>query len=168
MFTIEHYTAADAELGLIPAGKSVGDAIPGTGEDIDGDGVYDPTITLADVVMNKPLNTTVWGGNMPAAGIPAYNSIATLYANRLDATFYTNHSFCYVVLGSEAANINGALVSRNEDIVYGTPSVSMNHDSRLLGGNSSMAAPLLPRTLDKPEILRWSRLDHDPNRHATP
>jgi hypothetical protein len=105
---------------------------------------------------------------MPAAGIAAYSDIATLYANHLDATFYTNHSFCYVVLGSEDANINGALVSRNEDIIYGTPNIKINHDSRLLGGSSSLAAPLLPRTVEAPEILRWSRLDRDPNRNATP
>ncbi len=168
IFTIEHYTEADAALGLIPSGSSVGDPIPGTGEDIDGDGVYDDTTGLADVMMTKPLNTTQWGGNMPAAGYSAYDKIATLYANRLDATFYTNHSYCYVVLGGEQANINGAVVSRNENIIYGTPAININHDSRLLGSSSSPAANLLPRTIEAPEILRWSRLDHDPNRHATP
>ncbi|MDZ4775114.1 MAG: hypothetical protein SGI72_18505 [Planctomycetota bacterium] len=168
VFTVEHYSDADAALGLIPAGQSVGDVIPGTGEDIDGDGAYDDTTTLADVVMNKSLNTTIWGGNMPAGGIASYNSIATLYANNMDATFYTNHSFCYVVLGSSTAKINGALVSRNENIIYGTPTIEINHDSRLLGNSSSPAASLLPRTIEAPEILRWARLDRDPNRYATP
>ncbi|MBL8859246.1 MAG: hypothetical protein JNL28_12115 [Planctomycetes bacterium] len=164
VFTIERYTAADAALGLIPPGKSIGDTINGTGEDIDGDGVYDPSTTLSDVVMNIPLNTANWAGNMPAAGYSAYNKIATLYASRLDATFYTNHSFCYVVLGSTAASINGAVVSRNEDIIYGTPSITINHDSRLLGSSSSPAANLLPRLIRPPETLRWTTLDRDPNR----
>lgn len=166
VFTTEHYTEADAALGLIPAGKSVGDVIPGTGEDIDGDGVYDPATTLNDVLMNTALNTTNWGGNMPAGGIAAYKDIASNYANRLDATFYTNHSFCWVVLGSNTAMVNGSLVSRNEDIIYGTPTVEFNHDSRLLGNSSSPAANLLPRTVEAPQILRWSTLDHDPNRAA--
>lgn len=166
VFTVEHYTQADADAGLIPAGSNVGDVIPGTGEDIDGDGKFDPGATLADVVMNKALNQATWGGNMPAAGYSAYNKIATLYANRLDATLYTNHSFCYVVLGSSDANLNGALVSRNENVIYGTPKLNVNHDSRLLGGSSSPAASLLPRTVQPPEILRWTTLDHDPARRV--
>lgn len=162
-FTVDHYTAADLAYGLIPPGKSVGDAIPGTGEDIDGDGQYDPTTTLADVVLSKPLDAATWGGNMPAGGIAKYSDIASLYANHLDATFYTNHSFCYLVLGSQAAEINGALVSRNENIIYGTPSIEMNHDSRLLGGNSGVAGTLLPQVMRAPSVVRWQRLDRDPN-----
>lgn len=165
-FTIEHYTAADAAMGVLPPGKNIGDPIPGTGEDIDGDGVYDPSTTLSDVVINTPLDQAHWGGNMPPAGIAAYSNIASLYANNMDATFYTNHSFCYVVLGSDTAKVNGAVVSRNEDIIYGTPSIEINHDSRLLGSSASPAARLLPITIKPPEILRWSQLDHDPNRYV--
>lgn len=165
-FTIEHYTSADAAYGRIPAGKSVGDAIPGTGEDIDGDGVYDGSTTLSDVVINTPLDQAHWGGNMPVAGITSYDKIASLYANNMDATFYTNHSFCYVVLGSSTARINGAVVSRNEDIIYGTPTIEINHDSRLLGSSASPAAKLLPITIKPPEILRWAQLDRDPNRYV--
>ncbi len=163
-FTVQRYTDADAELGIIPAGKHVGDVIPGTGEDIDGDGVYDGTTSLAAVAVSTPLTSANWGGNMPASGIASYSSIASMQASRLDATFYTNHSFCYVVLGRESAQINGSLVSRNENIIYGTPSMDFNYDARLLGGNTGMAAALLPRTVRPPEILRWSHLDHDPNR----
>lgn len=166
VFTIEHYTAADETLGLIPAGKHVGDPIPGTGEDIDGDGVYDGTSGLANVLPAGPLVPATWGGNMPAAGIPDYRAIASLYANHLDAVFYTNHSFCYFVLGAQTAEINGALVSRNENIIYGTPSIEISHDPRLLGGSSGKAAALLPRTLEPVKQLRWARLDVDPNRHV--
>ncbi|MEW6074437.1 MAG: hypothetical protein AB1726_17815 [Planctomycetota bacterium] len=164
-FTVEYYTAEDQALGLIPPGYSVGDAIPGTGEDIDGDGQYDDTTTLADVDISTPLNTTYWGGNMPGGGIANYNDISTLYANRLDAVFYTNHSFCYVVLGSTSARINGALVSRNENIIYGTPTIEINYDCRLLGGNSGIAGSLLPQVVRPPVLLRWTVLDADPNRY---
>lgn len=165
-FTIEHYTDAHSLLGLIPPGADVGDPIPGTGEDIDGDGVYDAGATLANVTLATALNSTNFGGNLPGGGIPSYSTIATLYANQFDAVFYTNHSFCWLVLGGTAARINGALVSRNENIVYGTPTLETNYDCRLLGGATGMAAGLLPVTLQAPEILRWVTLDRDPNRYA--
>jgi len=165
IFSIEYYTDVDQALGLIPPGSAVGDPIPGTGEDIDGDGVYDDTTTLSDVAIQAPLDPSYWAGNMPPGGYSEYGDIASLYGNHLDATFYTNHTFAYLVLGSTPAEINGALVSRNEAIVYGTPSISINHDSRLLGGNSSMVNNLLPKTMQSPTILRWQSLDTDPNRY---
>jgi len=166
VFTIEHYTAQDEALGMIPPGHHVGDPIPGTGEDIDGNGVYDGTTTLSDVVLNTPLDTAHWGGNMPASGISNYHSISSMYANNLDAVFYTNHSFCYTVLGGQSAKINGALVSRNENIIYGTPTIDINYDCRLLGGSSGLAGHLLPITMQPVQVLRWVELDHDPNRYV--
>lgn len=168
VFTVEYYTEVDEALGLIPPGKSVGDVIPGTGEDIDGDGAYDDTTTLADLDVAAALNTTNWGGNMPPGGIANYRDIATLYANHLDATFYTNHSFCYMVLGGTSARINGALVSRNENIIYGTPTIDINYDCRLLGGRTGMAGDLLPQVMQSPVIVRWQALDRDPNRYLEP
>lgn len=168
VFTVERYTAQDEALGLIPAGKSVGDIIPGSGEDIDGDGIYDGTTSMSNVTMAMPLTNATWGGNVPSGGIATYSSIASMNANRLDATFYTNHSFCWVVLGSETARINGSLVCRNENIIYGTPTLDFNYDCRLLGGNTGRAAGLLPRTVQPPQILRWAHLDTDPNRAVTP
>jgi hypothetical protein len=103
---------------------------------------------------------------MPAGGIANYNSISSMSASTLDAVFYTNHSFCYVVLGSQPARINGALVSRNENIIYGTPSVEINYDARLLGGSSSMAAGFLPLSIQPVEVVRWVTLDNDPNRYV--
>lgn len=166
VFTTEYYSEQDEEYGLIPPGYGVGDRIPGSGEDIDGDGEYDDRTGLADIDLSSALTTANWGGNMPAAGIARYRDISTLYANRFDAVFYTNHSFCWVVLGSQVARINGSLVSRNENIVYGTPSVEFNHDCRLLGGISGIAGSLLPQVVRPPEIVRWERLDRDPNRVA--
>ncbi len=164
IFTIEHYTEEDAALGLIPAGKNVGDSIPGTGEDIDGDGVYDPQATMAQIPVQNPLTPANWGNltTTPAS----YTSISSLRANKLDAVFYTNHAFCWLVLGSEAARINGGLVSRNESIIYGTPYMDVNQDARMLGHSSSKFANLLPRTVQPMEVLRWVPLDSDPNRYS--
>ncbi|MEM7305768.1 MAG: hypothetical protein AAF682_03815 [Planctomycetota bacterium] len=165
-YTVDVYTDTDAALGLIPAGKNVGDAVPGSGEDIDGDGQYDATLTIEnDIDLVNSLAPGLWEGNLPAGGVASYSSIASLYANNIDAVLYTNHAFCYVVFGGDTAKINGAIVSRNESIIYGTPDIEFNHDSRLLGGSSGMAGDMLPRTLADPVIVRWSTLDSDPNRY---
>ncbi len=164
IFTIEHYTDEDATLGLIPSGSGVGDPIPGTGEDIDGDGIYDAQATMAQIPVQNPLTPANWG-NLTTS--PAnYTSISSLRANKLDAVFYTNHAFCWLVVGSEAARINGGLVSRNESIIYGTPFMDVNQDARMLGHSSSKFANLLPMTVQPIEVLRWVELDSDPNRYT--
>jgi len=162
-FSIRHYSQQDADLGLVPQGAHVGDPIPGTGEDIDGDGLKDGTATLDDVILTTPLDSAHWCGNLPAGGIPSYHAIASMNAANLDAVLYTNHSFCWAVLGSESAQINGALICRNENIVYGTPTLEISYDCRLLGGSSGRAARLLPSALQAPEVLLWTPIDHDPN-----
>jgi hypothetical protein len=101
---------------------------------------------------------------MPVGGIANYHDVASMTANHMDAVFYTNHSFCYTVLGGQPATINGALVSRNEDIIYGTPNVQFNYDCRLLGGSSGMASKFLPTTMQPVQVVRWAPLDHDPNK----
>ncbi|WP_145188414.1 hypothetical protein [Planctomycetes bacterium Pla163] len=164
IWTVETYSETDDELGLIPAGYSVGDPIPGSGEDIDGDGTYDTQTTLTDVTLTKSINSGQFGGNVPLGGVSKYSDIATLYAGRLDAVMYTNHSFCWTVFGGAPAQINGAVISRNENIVYGTPSVEMNYDCRLLGGVTGKAGKLLPQIVRPPQILMWRKLDTDPNR----
>ncbi len=162
VFTVEHFTAADEAMGIIPEGFQIGDVIPGSGEDIDGDGVFDGQSGLGDLDMQKPMNTGHFAGNMPAGGIRDYSDIGSLQATNLDAAFYTNHSFCYLVLGGESARINGAMVARNENIVYGTPSMEVNYDSRLLGGSTGAAGTMLPSALAPLEIIQWRRLDEDP------
>jgi hypothetical protein len=162
-FSVEYYTQEDLDNGLIPPNKNVGDIIPGTGEDIDGDGQYDPTVTLNDIDFQVPLDPANWGGNMPAGGIAAYSDIASISANCLDAVFYTNHSFCYYVTGTQDATLNGALVCRNENIIYTTPTVQFNYDCRLLGGAKDLMNNMLPRLVDAPQFVRWEWLDADPN-----
>jgi len=41
VFDVETYTQAHANAGEIPVGAAIGDIIPGTGEDLDGDGRFD-------------------------------------------------------------------------------------------------------------------------------
>ncbi|QDV06528.1 hypothetical protein Poly30_20380 [Planctomycetes bacterium Poly30] len=164
VFTVEHYSADDAAAGLIPDGFSVGDAIPGTGEDIDGDGQYDDTLNVADFAFEDDLESSKWDGNMPSGGIERYSDIASMYANHLDATFYTNHAFAWVVFGSQNAEINGSVVARNESIVYGTPRAIMNYDARLLGGGDGFVGDMLPNTAAPMRVVQWRRLQEDPHR----
>jgi len=159
------YTEEDAALGLIPLGMSIGDPVPGTGEDIDGDGEYDDRTEITDIDFSVALDESSWGGNMPTGGIADYSDIATLSATNLDAIFYTNHSFSWVVSDTSDAVINGAVISRNENIVYGTPALEINYDARLLGGSSGIAGDFLPTVLSAPQILRWQRLEEDPLRY---
>jgi len=163
-FTMDHYTQTDSDMGLIPPGLSIGDPIPGTGEDIDGDGVYDDSTTLADIDLSCALNLGLWGGNIEAAMV--YSDIASLEANRLDAVFYTNHSFCYYVKGANSAMINGSLNCRNENIIYGTPDIQFNYDVRLLCGGVGQIKDLLPRTIQPIQVMRWEVLDNDPNKYV--
>jgi len=168
VFTTEIYSALDEALGRIPPGLAVGDRVPGTGEDIDGDGEFDAGHSLADIDFTQALDPAFWGGNIPPVGVPVYSAIASLYAARLDGVFYTNHSFSYLVLGNTPATVNGAIISRNENIVYGTPSLDVNYDCRLLGGSAGIAGDLLPRVALPVQTLRWRVLAEDPHRVVQP
>jgi hypothetical protein len=165
VFTTEFYTDQDEAYGLIPPGLNVGDRIPGTGEDIDGDGAYDGPTTMAHIPPAQALTPGNWGGNITGA-VPVYSTISSLTAAQLDAVFYTNHSFCWLVTGGTPAKINGGLISRNENIIYGTPTISINQDCRMLGGSSSKFARLLPSDIQPVEVLRWQELDFDPNMYT--
>jgi len=139
-WTVEHYTLTHSILGLIPPGSSVGDVIPGSGEDLDGDGVYDPRITTDEGWLNQlktevPLDPSHWGGNLPdpgAAGSWNYSDIATNDISQFDGCFYTNHAFAGLLRASDTIRFNGGLISRNEAIVY-SPRIEFNHDERLSG-----------------------------------
>ncbi len=168
VFTVEYYTELDQSLGLIPDGKSVGDPVPGSGEDIDGDGVRDSSTTLTgDIDFKVPLDAEHWGGNMLSEGIADYGAVASIAANHLDGVFYTNHSFCWYVSSGSDAVLNGSLVCRNEDIVYGTPHLVFNYDCRLLGGGAGNIEDYLPKVVKPARFLRWEILSSDPNRYVT-
>lgn len=161
VFTVQTYTELDEALGLIPPGLGVGSVIPGSGEDIDGDGVHDDTLSLADLDLPASLDTTNWGGTI--TGPVTYSSIASTAMTRLDGACYTNHAFAWLTLPASDINLNGAIVSRNESIVYGGPSLNFNYDCRLLGGSTSLIGEMLPRTLSDMQVQAWMMLDFDPN-----
>ncbi len=155
-WTSEVYTAMHEEEGLIPEGSIVGDAIPGSGEDIDGDGVYDNTCLMSEFNIPASLTSTNWAGNVPA-GNPSYSSISNVdNITQLDAAFYTNHHFAMLTLAwGKDMTFNGCIVSRNESIVYGTSHLILNYDYRLMGGGQSHGF-YLPRTWDPVAIVYWT------------
>lgn len=160
-FTVQRYTADDAARGLIPPGFAVNSPIPGTGEDIDGDGAYDNTLTLANLDLPAALNTTNWGGTI--GGSVTFSSIASGAMTRLDGAFYTNHAFAWLTTPSSAIHMNGAMVSRNESVIYGGPGLHMNYDARLLGGSNTVIGDLLPKTLGPVVVRDWTVLPSDPH-----
>jgi len=156
-WTVQYYTAEDGQNGRIPAGYSVGSVIPGSGEDIDGDGVYDLGTRMSDFSLTVPLDKPHWQGNFPAlSGTLLYKNICPenkIY--RLDGAFYTNHSFAFLTLASDKdLTVNGCLVSRNEDIIYGTKHAIFNYDLRLLEGNNPHAL-ILPQTWKPLQMVMW-------------
>ncbi|TET35557.1 MAG: hypothetical protein E3J72_10425 [Planctomycetota bacterium] len=150
IWSVLYYTQAHADAGQIPAGKNVGDPIPGTGEDIDGDGVYDGTTDMNEFYIDGNgsgnFDSSLWH-NMPA-GVTNYNQIATSNIGNIHAAMYTNHTVAGRI-SSDAPNRNllilGALVSRNEAIIYSASRFLMNHDLRLLGGGQAFGF-FLPKT----------------------
>ena len=149
VWTVDRYTQDDADHGLIPAGKQVGDVIPGSGEDIDGDGVYDGTTTLNDFNIPDALTSTNWAGNVPSG--KTYSQISSTGVSKLDAAFYTNHAIAMYT--SSSIDLRGCIVSRNESITYGSR-FNMNYDFRLM--DNDQFDPYLPKTWKPIQVLMWT------------
>lgn len=159
IFTVEHYTAEHEALGLLPPGKAVGDPIPGTGEDVDGDGVYDDRLTLADFDLEAALDSGEWAGNLPA-GIAAFADLASDAVTTIEAVLATNHAAAMASFATGCDfELRGSLVARIEAMVAATDAVRFRHDPRLMGGGTLPG--LLPQRLAPPRILawQWSRED---------
>lgn len=159
VWTVEHYTEMHAEHGLIPEGFQVGDAIPGTGEDLDGDGQYDPGTQMSDFDLNVPLSKQYWEGNFPEAAPASYAELCSnnygTSINRLDAIFYTNHTFAMHQRGTGfMVDINGGLIARNEAIIYEGKNLTMTHDLRLLQ-EELLPHIVLPKVWKRLQIVMW-------------
>ena len=153
-WTVDTYTAADAARGIIPPGKNVGDTIPGSGEDIDGDGVQDGTTQMSDFNIPASLTNSNWEGNL--SGSTTYDNVSTNYISKLDASFYTNHTFAALMLNYGGdIEMNGSVVSRNESIIYGANRILMNHDERLTGQGGDFFGFYLPQDWLPINILQW-------------
>ncbi|MHC4663987.1 MAG: hypothetical protein ACYS8W_20180 [Planctomycetota bacterium] len=150
VWTVEYYTQQHADWGLIPPGMSIGDAIPGTGEDIDGDGAYDPRTSMNEFYIDGnpggAFDPNLWH-NLPG-GVTNYNQVATSNIGNIHAAMYTNHTIAGRI-ASDAPNGNllilGAVISRNEAIIYSAKNFYMHHDLRLLGGGGAFGFDL-PKT----------------------
>ncbi|MCA8960031.1 MAG: hypothetical protein KDC38_05940 [Planctomycetes bacterium] len=160
VWTVDVYTSEDTALGLIPSGKSVGDPIPGTGEDIDGDGVYDARTAMSEFNLSATLDPSNWAGLSTSYG--SYHDVSSIYFERSDGNLYTNHFLAALMLawnGSTWTDIqmNGSIVSRNESLVYGANWIYMNHDERLSGGDGASNFGLyLPMTWSEIEDTAWT------------
>ena len=155
VFTIEHYTQDDYERGIIPY-EMIGGPIPGTGEDIDGDGVYDPRTEMSEFYLSDTnLQSSDWGGNLPQGGVD-YLSVTTDTITQIDAAIYTNHAIAMLTRARARDMVfNGCIVSRNEAIIYGTDRLVMNYDPRLLNASENFSL-FLPRAWDSPSVVYWN------------
>ncbi len=159
---VEEYTSVHEALGLIPDGSAIGDTIPGSGEDIDGDGIHDGTVTMADFEIPHALDSGMWGGNLPG-GASDFADISSTQLARFDAAMYTNHTLAGL-MNNSGSNIdfNGCIVSRNESLIYRADSVNMNHDARLIGGGDNFGY-YLPKAFESIRVMRTR--DDLPNAH---
>ncbi len=149
-WTVEYYSELDEELGLIPDGFGIGDPIPGSGEDLDGDGEFDGRIQTEDFQLSSPLTSDHWSGNLPP-GV-TYGELATMGLLAVDGVLGTNHAAGLASWGRGDLVFYGGLVSRNESILYATRSLQFHYDRRLLGGGM---AELMPHGIRKLEITAW-------------
>ncbi len=156
VWTVSQYTSADQAAGRIPAGKSVGDVIPGSGEDIDGDGVYDPATSLSSFDIPATLSSSNWAGNVPA-GSPLFSAVSGTTFTEIDAVIYTNHALPALMIAPSGGDIsfNGSIVSRNESIIYGARYLYMNHDERLSGSGGEIFGMQPPNVWKPMTLTGW-------------
>ncbi len=153
--------------------------IPGSGEDLDGDGHYDNGIDVYDAVaFSEEDATTVRNSSNKDV---AWNSVLTLDPNtwrgtmdtksssknlgdvassnsgngvkRLDALTYTNHVWGGYIKGP----VNGSLISRIESTnVSSTAGCPINHDDRVAAGGKTLSESniLVPQT-EYMEVISW-------------
>ncbi len=174
-WTVDRYTQEDLEEGLIPPGKNVGDPVPGSGEDIDGDGSQDPRIALADFNFNDPnypnLHKDCWGGYTPPelnwqSGTIAFSKFLNPAGgdclDHIDAMMYTNHA-TVANWGRNSTKIQllGGIVSRVEAIILRNDgSAEWIHDERFTGGGEEFGL-LLPRVKRPLKIISWREVTPD-------
>ncbi len=170
-WTVDYYTQEDLAAGLTPPGKSVGDVVPGSGEDIDGDAVRDGTVALSDFDFSNPLDTDYWGGWTPpelgwVEGAINYsrffNEDGGAALDHIDALMYTNHA-TVANWGKYSPEIQllGGIVSRIETIVLrNNGSADWAHDERFTGGGEEFGF-LLPKVKSSVAIIYWGEVPDD-------
>jgi hypothetical protein len=159
VFTVERYTELHEKLGLLPPGRTVGDAIPGTGEDKDGDGVFDAGVTLDDFELAAALDGGEWAGNLPA-GTTKFSQISTTSLKAIDAVIVSNHAAAMASFAwRDDFHLRGALAARVEALVASNKTMQFWQDPRVLGGG--LFPDLLPRVVMAPQVIAWQWTDED-------
>ncbi len=180
VWEVDTYTAADVAV-LNPSGDPLGPQegapIPGSGEDVDGDGVEDARTTVrSDFTLpgvdkataptsfgtgngdfgggNRVLDAEWLGarrlpGWSSASGCSRYRDVAGA-ANRVDAVIYSNHFVVGSMTGGPT-RVNGAVIARNEALTASSD-FQINHDARLLGGGAALGMHL-PREWKPTTVL---------------
>lgn len=168
-WTVDYYTQEDLAAGLIPPGKSVGDVMPGSGEDIDGDGVQDNRIGINDFNLHPALKEKDWGGWTPIEWPPSginygqfLNANGGEYMDHIDALLYTNHATVGAWgKGSPEMRLLGGIVSRVEAIIIKNDgSADWTHDERFTGGGEEFGF-LLPKVKSPVQIIYWGEVPDD-------
>ncbi len=157
VWDVSYYTLDDRVHGWIPPGKIVGDVIPGSGEDIDGDGIHDKRVKMKEFDIPKPLDPQHWAGNLDR-GERKFNDIATVYIDRLEGAFYTNHVLAAGIAKSGwwgTIEWNGSIVSRNESIIYSAEKLVFNYDQRLAGKGGQNLGFSPPVSWESLEVSGW-------------
>jgi len=110
----------------IPSGFTV---VPGSGEDVDGDGSYDRAYTYSNFQLAASWIPANYLNCPTSSSENTFSKFADSKVGRIDGTIYTNHALAGCFYNN--SNVNGALVARNEAmIVYGS-AITLNHDERL-------------------------------------
>ncbi len=168
-WTVDYYTQEDLEAGLIPLGMSVGDVIPGSGEDIDGDAEQDGRIGINDFQFPANLKWQNWGGWTPIEWPPSginygqfLNENGGENMDHIDALLYTNHA----TVGawgrySDNMHLLGGIVSRVEAIILKNDgSATWTHDERFTGGGEQFGF-LLPKVKSHLQTIYWGEVADD-------
>jgi len=117
----------------VPAGFRV---VPGSGEDIDGDGEYDDAYNYVDDLdFRVPFNSTNFH-NLPE-DVSDFEDLAELSVEGIDGVLYTNHAVAGWL--TEDCTVNGTLVARNEAVLVAGGHIYLNHDERLTGTGGTCA-----------------------------
>ena len=72
---------------------------------------------------------------------------------KIDGVLFTNHAFAGYIDGDDIV-VNGAIISRDDGLVFDGSSLSINHDLRLVGDQASQQIAL-PYGVTRPKLMEW-------------
>ncbi|TET32003.1 MAG: hypothetical protein E3J72_20765 [Planctomycetota bacterium] len=141
-WTAARYTAGDVTVGILPAGKRPGDILPGSGEDLDGDGLFDDSSDVSEFYIGGDsrgrLNPDEWI-NLPE-GIFMFNALSTSKIETVQAA-----CFCARFAAGRITSRNprsdftlfGTLICGSDALVHTVKTCIFRYDVRLAGGGAA-------------------------------